>query len=195
MFTGIIEEIGIIEKISRNVENIHLWVKSNFIEELKIDQSIAHNGVCLTVSELDNDLYEVIAVKETLEKSNLGFLKEKEPINLERCMKLNDRLDGHIVQGHVDTTALVHSIRENKGSKDFTFKLPREEKLIVEKGSICVNGASLTTFNVEDQYFSVTIIPYTLANTTFQFLKEGDTVNIEFDIIGKYIARMLSKNL
>ena len=195
MFTGIIEEVGIIEKISKNGDNLHFWIKSKFIDELKIDQSIAHNGVCLTVSKLDNPLYEVIAVKETLKKANLGLLKEAETINLERCMKLNDRLDGHIVQGHVDTTAIVHSIQENNGSKNFTFKLPKKEKLIVEKGSVCVNGTSLTTFNVDDQHFSVTIIPYTLENTTFPDLKIGDTVNIEFDIIGKYIARMLSKNL
>lgn len=195
MFTGIVEEVGIIQKASRANDNLHIWVKSNFINELKIDQSISHNGVCLTVSGIEGDLYEVIAVKETLTKSNLGSLKAGDAINLERCMKLNDRLDGHIVQGHVDTTAIVHSIKENKGSKNFSFKLPKDEKLIVEKGSVCVNGTSLTTFNVDDLYFSVTIIPYTLENTSFQFLQEGDAVNIEFDIIGKYISRLVSKNL
>lgn len=194
MFTGIIEEVGIVEKVSRRENNLHIWIKSNFIGELKIDQSIAHNGVCLTVSQLTNDLYEVVAVKETLEKSNIANLHEGDAINLERCMKLNDRLDGHLVQGHVDTKAKVVSIKDNNGSKDFTFSLYQKEKLIVEKGSVCVNGTSLTTFDVDDLHFSVTMIPYTYENTTFKYLNEGDEVNIEFDIIGKYISRLLSKN-
>lgn len=195
MFTGIIEEVGSIHKIRQENENVHLWIKAAFCNELKVDQSIAHNGVCLTVAEIESPFYEVVAVKETLTKSNLGMLKEGDEVNLERGMKMNDRLDGHIVQGHVDTTAIVSAIKENEGSTDFTFQLPQKEKLIVEKGSICINGTSLTTFNVTDRAFSVTIIPYTMENTTFKNLKVQDKVNIEFDIIGKYVARMLSKDL
>lgn len=194
MFTGIIEEVGVVHRITRNGDNLHLWVTASFYNELKVDQSIAHNGICLTVTKLDDPYYEVIAVKETLLKTNLGQLKKADKINLERCMKLNDRLDGHIVQGHVDSTAILSSIQKNKGSTHFTFKLSENAQFVVEKGSICINGTSLTTFDVTNDSFTVTIIPYTLEHTTFQFLEIGHKVNIEFDIIGKYVARMLSKD-
>lgn len=193
MFTGIIEEVGKVDSISKKGDNLHVWIKSDFIHELKIDQSIAHNGVCLTVSQIKDVLYEVVVVKESLEKSNLGMLKQGDTINLERCMKLNDRLDGHMVQGHVDCVAELISIEDNNGSSNFSFKLAEERKLIVEKGSVCVNGTSLTCFNVDDLHFTVTIIPYTLEYTTFKTLSVGNYVNIEFDIIGKYISRLFSE--
>ena len=194
MFTGIVEEVGKIISVERLKENIHFRVKSNFIDELKVDQSIAHNGVCLTVTQINDACYEVVAVKETIDKSNLGNLNEGDPVNLERCMKLNERLDGHMVQGHVDSTAEVIEVKDKEGSKEFTFQLSKEEKLIVEKGSITINGVSLTSFNVKENVFSVIIIPYTLQHTTFNNLKVRDVVNVEFDIIGKYVQRLLLKN-
>lgn len=192
MFTGIIESIGKVQAIEKEGSNIRLTVNSTLLEELKVDQSIAHNGVCLTVERISPSNYEVVAVLETLEKTNLSQLKIGDLINLERCMLMNARLDGHIVQGHVDETAVVESISEVDGSWLFNFKLNAASKLIVEKGSICINGVSLTAFNVDDYHFSVTIIPYTFENTVFHQLKKGNEVNLEFDIIGKYIQRLNS---
>lgn len=195
MFTGIIEEIGEVSSLIQQQNNLHIWVKSSFVKELKVDQSIAHNGVCLTVTQIKGDIYEVVAIKETLNKSNLAFIKKSDKLNLERCMKLNARLDGHMVQGHVDTIAEVIVIKDNNGSRNYTFRLSKAEKLIVEKGSISINGVSLTCFNVSDHEFTVSIIPYTYEHTNFKHLQIGGRVNLEFDIIGKYVARLLSKDL
>ncbi len=192
MFTGIIETTGEVTRLSKEGTNLRLALKTTINDELKVDQSIAHNGVCLTVEKMADSEYEVVAVKETLEKTNIGQLRIGSIVNIERCMKLNDRLDGHIVQGHVDETAIVKEVEEVNGSWLFKFKLNNPSKLIVEKGSICINGTSLTAFDVRDEEFKVTIIPYTYNYTSFNQLKEGDTVNIEFDIIGKYIARLNS---
>jgi riboflavin synthase len=193
MFTGIIEELGIIKKVEKNKGNIHLTIEAKFTPELRIDQSIAHNGVCLTVISIKDNQYNVVAIKETLEKTNLGNLIHGDKINLERCMKIGDRLDGHIVQGHVDTTAICNNIETLDGSWIFNFKYTKKStsEMTVEKGSITVNGTSLTVVDSEDYEFSVCIIPYTFENTSFKLLKKGDQVNIEFDIIGKYIARMM----
>lgn len=190
MFTGIIEEKGRVEQINSEGSNLRLRISSPFAEELKVDQSVAHNGVCLTVEAINGNQYEIVAVQETLIKTNLDQLKVGDLINLERCLKMNDRLDGHIVQGHVDGLAKIKSIRKEAGSSVFTFELAAPSKLIVEKGSICVNGVSLTAFDVDDVNFSVTIIPYTLRHTCFHELKVGNQVNLEFDIIGKYVARL-----
>lgn len=190
MFTGIIEELGKVEAIQAEGSNLRFTITSSFTDALKVDQSISHNGVCLTVEAIDADLYEVVAVKETLEVTNLKQLKVGQVINLERCMKMNARLDGHIVQGHVDGLATVENIIKEEGSSVFQFKLSQASKLIVEKGSICVNGVSLTAFDVEDYHFSVTIVPYTFQHTNFHELSVGEKVNIEFDIIGKYVARL-----
>jgi len=192
MFTGIIERVEKVSQIKKEGGNLRIRVSSTLTAELKVDQSIAHNGVCLTVEELHLDSYEVVAVEETLKKTNLSNLQSGDLLNIERCMKLNDRLDGHMVQGHVDNTATVKRIVELDGSWIFTFVLSEKSKLIVEKGSICVNGVSLTAFNVNDDGFAVTIIPYTYDHTNFKSLKEGDLVNIEFDIIGKYVQRLTS---
>jgi len=193
MFTGIIEELGTIKKVEKDKGNIHLTIDTSFTPELKIDQSIAHNGVCLTVISIKNNEYSVIAIKETLEKTNLGNLIPGDNINLERCMKIGDRLDGHIVQGHIDLTATCTKIETLDGSWIFKFKYAKTSttETTVEKGSITVNGTSLTVVDSKDSKFSVCIIPYTFENTCFKYLKEGDQVNIEFDIIGKYVARML----
>ncbi len=193
MFTGIIEELGTVKKVEKDKGNIHLTIDTLFTPELKIDQSIAHNGVCLTVISIKNNEYSVIAIKETLEKTNLGNLSPGDKINLERCMKIGGRLDGHIVQGHVDTTAICNSIETIEGSWIFSFEYAKKSvsEITVEKGSITINGTSLTVVNSKDSKFSVCIIPYTFENTCFKYLKQGDKVNIEFDIIGKYVARML----
>ena len=193
MFTGIIEELGTVKKIEKNKGNINLTIDASFTPELKIDQSIAHNGVCLTVVSIKNNEYTVIAIKETLEKTNLGNLTPGDKINLERCMKIGDRLDGHIVQGHVDTTAICNKIETIEGSWIFSFEYQKKNisEMTVEKGSITVNGTSLTVVNSKDSKFSVCIIPYTFENTCFKYLKQGDQVNLEFDIIGKYVARMM----
>ena len=193
MFTGIIEELGTIKKIQKDKGNIHLTIDASFTPELKIDQSIAHNGVCLTVISIKNSEYTVIAIKETLEKTNLGNLVPGDKINLERCMKIGARLDGHIVQGHVDTTAICNQIDIIEGSWIFSFEYAKKStsEITVEKGSISVNGTSLTVVNSKNSKFSVCIIPYTFENTSFKYLKKGDQVNIEFDIIGKYVARMI----
>ncbi|WP_158841112.1 riboflavin synthase [Polaribacter sp. L3A8] len=191
MFTGIIETLGTITNITKEQDNIHLTVRSNFTNELKIDQSVAHNGVCLTVVAIHNDEYTVTAIKETLNKTNIGNLVETDSVNLERGMKLGDRLDGHIVQGHVDQTATCINIKNDNGSTIFTFNYDSSNKNItIEKGSITVNGVSLTVVNSKQNEFSVAIIPYTKENTTFMSLKQNDCVNLEFDVIGKYVSRL-----
>lgn len=192
MFTGIVETVGKVLKIRKSGTNLDFEISSPVSSELKIDQSISHNGVCLTVTALDGDTHWVTAIDETLLKSNLGKLCVGDQINLERCMKGDARFDGHIVQGHVDTTAEVVSISERDGSWVFRFKTANEG-LIVEKGSVCVNGASLTCFDIDENMFSVAIIPYTFEYTNFNQLKPNDKVNIEFDIIGKYIHQILNK--
>jgi riboflavin synthase len=190
MFTGIIETKGRIKSLVQEGSNLRLIIESSISNELKIDQSVAHNGVCLTVEKVEEGQHEVVAVKETINKSNLGELAQNSFVNLERCMKLNDLLDGHIVQGHVDDTAKVERVLKEEGSWVFKFQLNNPSKLIVEKGSICINGVSLTAFNVTDTEFEVTIIPYTFEHTGFKQLREGDKVNIEYDIIGKYVSRL-----
>lgn len=194
MFTGIIENLGEITAIEQENENFHFTIKSNFTSELKIDQSIAHNGVCLTIVKIDGDNYTVTAIKETLEKSNMRFLKIGDKINLERAMKLGERLDGHIVQGHVDQTAKCTDILDEEGSWLFTFEYDSsKQNITIEKGSITINGVSLTVVNSKKNSFSVAIIPYTYENTNFHTFKIGTTVNLEFDVIGKYVAKLLEK--
>lgn len=191
MFTGIIETIGSVTQLETEQENVHITVKSDLTNELKIDQSVAHNGVCLTVVELMEDTYVVTAIKETLEKSNIGDLKVGDEVNLERAMKLGDRLDGHIVQGHVDETGICKNIKDEEGSTVFTFEYhSKKNNITIEKGSITVNGVSLTVVNSKKNEFSVAIIPYTLAHTTFKNIEIGTKVNLEFDVIGKYVARL-----
>ena len=193
MFTGIIECVGIIKNIEQENENFHFQIASNISAELKIDQSLAHNGVCLTVTSIENNMHQVTAIAETMHKTNLGTFKIGDALNLERCMQMNGRIDGHIVQGHVDQTGKVTQIQSEDGSWRYTISYdPSIGNVTVEKGSICVNGISLTVVDSGDQYFSVAIIPYTYENTTMKHLKVGDTVNLEFDIIGKYVARMLN---
>jgi len=190
MFTGIIESIATVVSLKNEGSNLNISCKSGITNELKIDQSLSHNGVCLTVAKIDGDIYTVTAIKETLEKSNLGRLKIGDKVNLERSMKLGDRIDGHIVQGHVDQKAKCTNIVEENGSWMFTFEYNPSDNITVEKGSVCVNGASLTVVNSKDYSFSVAIIPYTYNNTNFHTFEVGTTVNIEFDIIGKYIGKM-----
>ncbi len=194
MFTGIIETTGIVTDTRSEADNLHITVKSAISNELKIDQSVSHNGVCLTVVELSPDHHVVTAVKETLSKSNIGSLKNGDLINLERCTKVGSRLDGHIVQGHVDQTARCTDICDQNGSWLFTFDYdPSVGNITVEKGSICVNGVSLTVVNSTEHGFSVAIIPYTYDNTNFNQLQVGSEVNLEFDIIGKYVSRLLAQ--
>lgn len=191
MFTGIIESIGTITNIIKEQDNLHLTVKCSFTNELKIDQSVAHNGVCLTVVNIDNNEYTVTAIKETLDKTNIGNLSIASDVNLERGMKLGDRLDGHIVQGHVDQTAICTNITKESGSTVFTFTYdPALKNITIEKGSITVNGVSLTVVNSKSNEFSVAIIPYTIENTTFKNITIGEMVNLEFDVIGKYVSRL-----
>ncbi len=191
MFTGIIEEVGKVIDLKREDENLHITVEANFSSELKIDQSVAHNGVCLTVVDLKENLFTVTAIKETLAKTNLGELKVGNPINLERGVILGERLDGHLVQGHVDQTAICIGIEEQNGSHLFTFEYESKLKNVtIEKGSITVNGVSLTVVNSQINKFSVAIIPYTLEHTTFRNLQVNDKVNLEFDVIGKYVKRL-----
>ena len=193
MFTGIIETIGKVVSIEAEDTNLHFQIQSNITHELKIDQSVSHNGVCLTVVSTTPDTYTVTAVAETLTKSNIGDLKVDDEVNLERCTPVGSRLDGHIVQGHVDQTATCLSIQNENGSWIFTFQYdPAKGNITVEKGSISVNGISLTVFNSQDDQFSVAIIPYTFENTNLKNMQVGDTVNLEFDIIGKYVAKMMS---
>ncbi len=194
MFSGIVEEAGIVTALKKEHDNLHITVKCSFAKELKIDQSVAHNGVCLTVIDLNEEEYTVTAVKETLLKSNLGLLKIGDKINLERSMRPDALLDGHIVQGHVDQTATCTSIEEVNGSWYFTFEYEnRSENITVEKGSVAVNGVSLTVVNSQPSSFQVAIIPYTFEHTNFSELQVGSIVNIEFDIIGKYITRLMSQ--
>ncbi|GAA4305626.1 riboflavin synthase [Aestuariibaculum suncheonense] len=195
MFTGIIEDIGIITDLKNEFDNLHITVKSKITPELKIDQSVAHNGVCLTVVNLNSETYTVTAIKETLDKTNLNTLNVGAPINLERAMKLGDRLDGHIVQGHVDQTAICESIEEANGSWVFTFNYDASlNNITIEKGSITVNGVSLTVVNSKRNSFSVAIIPYTYQHTNFNTFKIGTTVNLEFDVLGKYVSRLVNLN-
>lgn len=191
MFTGIVETLGIISDIKKDQDNIHLTVQTNITSELKIDQSVSHNGVCLTVVELFDDKHVVTAIKETLDKTTLGLWNIGDKVNIERAMKLGDRLDGHIVQGHVDQTAICSNIEEKNGSWEFTFEYDSAlNNITIEKGSITVNGTSLTVVNSKKDSFSVAIIPYTYENTIFHTFKIGSQVNLEFDVVGKYIARM-----
>jgi riboflavin synthase len=194
MFSGITEGVGVITALRKELGNLHITVKSIFTNELKIDQSIAHNGVCLTVVDIKNNEYKVTAITETLQKTNLGLLKVGDLINLERCMKFGDRLDGHIVQGHVDQTAVCKNVEETNGSHMFTFEYdPSQNNITVEKGSVCVNGISLTVVNSKHNSFSVCIIPYTFEHTNFKNIQPGTIVNIEFDILGKYISKLIHK--
>jgi len=195
MFSGIIEESGKVVSINKEQSNLHITVRSPFTSELKIDQSIAHNGVCLTVVDIMNDNYTVTAIDETLQKTNLGLLKVGDNINLERCMRLGDRIDGHIVQGHVDQTAVCNKVEETNGSWLFGFEYDSSKNNVtVEKGSICVNGVSLTVVNSIANSFSVCIIPYTFEHTNFSSIKQGTIVNLEFDILGKYISKLMHRN-
>lgn len=194
MFTGIIETLGTVSNIVEEGTNLHYTIESVLSNELKIDQSVAHNGVCLTVVALTDTTHTVTAIQETLEKSNLQHLKKGMKINLERCMQMNGRLDGHIVQGHVDQTAVCIRRAELDGSWEYRFKYDSSNgNVTVEKGSVCVNGISLTVVNSVDDEFSVFIIPYTFEHTNLHEMNEGDTVNLEFDIIGKYVARLINR--
>ena len=191
MFTGIIESIGIISDIKKDQGNVHLTIQTNITNELKIDQSVAHNGVCLTVVEIFDNKHVVTAIQETIDKTTLGLWKIGDKVNIERAMKLGDRLDGHIVQGHVDQTAVCTSIQEKSGSWEFTFEYDTAlNNITIEKGSITVNGTSLTVVNSAKNSFSVAIIPYTYEHTIFHTFEIGTKVNLEFDVVGKYIARM-----
>ena len=191
MFTGIIETLGIISDIKKDQGNVHLTIQTNITNELKIDQSVAHNGVCLTVVEIFDNKHVVTAIQETINKTTLGLWKIGDKVNIERAMKLGDRLDGHIVQGHVDQTAVCKSIQEKSGSWEFTFEYDTAlNNITIEKGSITVNGTSLTVVNSAKNSFSVAIIPYTYEHTIFHTFEIGTKVNIEFDVVGKYIARM-----
>ncbi len=197
MFSGIVEEAATVVALRNEQGNLHLTLSCSFVNELKIDQSVSHNGVCLTVVSIDNNTYTVTAIKETLERSNLGLLREGDKVNLERSMVMNGRLDGHIVQGHVDQTAVCREVVEADGSWYYTFEYQLDKEMArrgyftVDKGSVTVNGVSLTVCNPTDNTFQVAIIPYTHDNTNFCHIKKGTVVNIEFDIIGKYLSRMM----
>ena len=195
MFTGIVENLGIVTQIQAEQTNQHFWLKCDFTSELKIDQSLAHNGVCLTVVEIKDDQYKVTAIDETLQKTNLGQLQIGHRVNLERCMRLNERLDGHIVQGHVDQTGILTNIENIDGSYELTVEYDEGlfGNVTVPKGSICINGVSLTVVKSDIGLLSVAIIPYTWEHTNLQDLSVGSTVNLEFDIIGKYIQRLMPK--
>lgn len=193
MFTGIIENTGAIKEILTTGTNKSFWVASPLSGDLKIDQSLSHNGVCLTVEEINNGMHLVTAIGETISKTNLNGWEKGTTVNLERCMQLNDRLDGHLVQGHVDCTAVCIELVEKHGSWEFSFIFPKKfAPFIIEKGSVTVNGISLTCFNVSDDRFTVAIIPYTFEHTNMNGLKQGDIVNIEWDVVGKYVSRILS---
>jgi len=194
MFTGIIETLGKVTGLRREQGNLHITVESAISNELKIDQSVSHNGVCLTVVAVADGKHTVTAIEETLNKTNLGYLEVGEPVNLERCMQLNARLDGHIVQGHVDQTAYCTEFKELDGSWEYTFEYDAAQgNITVEKGSICVNGISLTVVNSQANSFSVAIIPYTFEHTNLHTVHKGSVVNLEFDIIGKYVARLMPR--
>lgn len=191
MFTGIIETTGIIQSIERSGTNVSFWVASSLANALKVDQSLSHNGVCLTVEAIENDLHKVTAIEETLQKTNLGSLQTGNVVNLERCMQLNGRLDGHIVQGHVDSTAVCTEAITKDGSWEYRFEIDAAfASLIIEKGSITINGTSLTIFDLTENSFKVAIIPYTYHHTNISSVQVGSVVNIEFDMIGKYVNRM-----
>jgi riboflavin synthase len=194
MFTGIIETIGKVVEVKKEATNVHIKVESTISGALQIDQSVSHDGVCLTVTKVDGNGHWVTAVEETIQKSNFSSLAVNTQFNLERCMVSNGRFDGHIVQGHVDQTGTVKRVEDKNGSWLFHFEYdPAHDNITVEKGSICVNGVSLTCFNSKQSEFSVAIIPYTYEHTNFHQLKQGDTVNLEFDIIGKYVKRLLER--
>jgi len=194
MFTGIIETLGTVTDLSADQGNLQLTISSNFAQELKIDQSIAHNGICLTVVAIAEDLHTVTAIEETLNKTNLRNLQKGDLVNLERCMQMNGRLDGHIVQGHIDQTAVCTVYRELEGSWEYTFEYNASlGNVTVEKGSVCINGVSLTVVNSKSNSFSVAIIPYTYEHTNLQQVKKGSVVNLEFDVIGKYVARLMQR--
>ena len=195
MFTGITEQLAAVVTLKKEGNNLDISLTSTITKELKIDQSVAHNGVCLTVVDIKNDIYTVTAINETLNKSNLGHLEVGSKVNMERCMQMGARVDGHMVQGHVDQTAICTEVKEDNGSHIFTFKYDKSDNITVEKGSVCVNGASLTVVNSKDDSFSVAIIPYTFEHTNFHTFEVGTVVNIEFDILGKYIAKMAIKDL
>lgn len=214
MFTGIVEEVGTVQEVRRHGTNVDLIISARIGSELRVDQSVALNGVCLTVvstprpdvsglrptpSELldmtEPGSYRVTAIEETLQRTNLGSLKPGDGVNLERCLRIGDRLDGHMVQGHVDTTTKCINVEERDGSWWFTFRLPQQEQLLVHKGSVCINGVSLTIAELTNESFSVAIIPYTFEHTTFNALKPGMAVNIEFDVLGKYVERMMAGRL
>lgn len=194
MFTGIIETLGTISSLEKEDGNLKIEITSDIASELSIDQSVAHNGICLTVVECDAQSYAVTAIEETLAKTNLGSLKQGDIVNLERAMKIGDRLDGHIVQGHIDEIGTCTAIEEANGSWYFSFKYGSENgNITIEKGSITVNGVSLTVVNSKSNQFSVAIIPYTYEHTNFKSLKVGDMVNLEFDVVGKYVKRLMSE--
>lgn len=191
MFTGIIETSGTIKQIVKEDTNLHITVSSNITHELQIDQSVAHNGICLTVVAINDNNYTVTAIQETIDKTNIGNWQEGDEVNLERAMKLGDRLDGHIVQGHVDQTATCINKEEKDGSWEFTFEYDAaKSNITIEKGSITVNGVSLTVVNSKTNQFSVAIIPYTYEHTNFKYIEKDTTVNLEFDVIGKYVTRL-----
>jgi len=193
MFTGIIEGIGIVKEISSNGTNKSFWIESLLSPSFKIDQSIAHNGVCLTIEQVQDNLHKVTAVQETLEKTELRSWRPDSHVNLERSLLPSDRLDGHFVQGHVDATSICKKIKDKKGSHELELEFPKKfAPLVIEKGSVCINGISLTAFDVKKGSFKTAIIPYTYQHTNLQYLKEKDEVNIEFDLIGKYILRKLT---
>ncbi|MBN8694988.1 MAG: riboflavin synthase [Bacteroidetes bacterium] len=194
MFSGIVETLGEVIELKKEQSNLHITLRSEFSKDLKIDQSVAHNGVCLTVIGINDDLYTVTAIDETLRKTNLGYLKIGDKVNLERCLRLGDRLDGHIVQGHVDQTGTCIDVKQSDGSWIFTFDYDGSKgNVTVEKGSICVNGVSLTVVNSKANSFSVCIIPYTFDHTNFNSIQVGTIVNLEFDILGKYISKLMPK--
>lgn len=197
MFSGIVEEAAQVVKLEKEQDNLHLTMKCSFAEELKIDQSVSHNGVCLTVVKKEEGTYTVTAIRETLEKTNLGLLKPGDKVNLERSTKLDGRLDGHMVQGHVDQTAVCTDVREAGGSwyYSFEYEAAQDDYITVEKGSVCVNGVSLTVVNSKNGSFEVAIIPFTWQVTNFHAIKKGTVVNIEFDILGKYIAKIVKQQL
>ena len=196
MFTGIIETTGVVKAIEKESSNLNLFIESDITHELKIDQSVSHNGVCLTVVAIDDKVYKVTAIDETLQKTNIGQLISGSVVNLERCMPANGRFDGHIVQGHVDQIATCNKIEDLNGSWKYTFSyVSAHGNTTVEKGSVCINGVSLTLVDSRPNEFSVAIIPYTYEHTNFKNLKVGDYVNIEFDIIGKYVAKMLESRM
>ncbi len=193
MFTGIIETVGIVKEVISNGSNRTFWVESSISSQFRVDQSVSHSGVCLTVEEVGTKSHRITSIDETIKKTNIGDWEEGTYVNLEQCLELNDRLDGHIVQGHVDTIGTCIKRKEKKGSWEFEFQFSKKfAELVIEKGSICMNGISLTAFNVKKNSFCVAIIPYTFEHTNLNKILEGDTVNLEFDMIGKYLLRKLS---